>query len=92
MSHHIVELKDVCFAYPDGTEALKGITFRILHGEAVGLVGANGAERPPSSQPRGHHSDKGRDSSGRFRSVKGQGGDKSVRLPGPTTSFYADRV
>jgi cobalt/nickel transport system ATP-binding protein len=43
MSHHIVELKDVCYAYPDGTEALKGITFRILHGEAVGLVGTNGA-------------------------------------------------
>lgn len=42
MSHHIVDLKDVCFNYPDGTEALKGITFRIIHGESVGIAGANG--------------------------------------------------
>jgi cobalt/nickel transport system ATP-binding protein len=43
MSHHLVELKDVFFSYPDGTETLKGISFRIVHGEAVGIVGANGA-------------------------------------------------
>jgi cobalt/nickel transport system ATP-binding protein len=43
MSHHIVEFKDVNFRYPDGTEALKGINFRITHGEAVGICGANGA-------------------------------------------------
>lgn len=43
MSHHIVELKDVRFSYPDGTEALKGVSFRILHGESVGIAGANGA-------------------------------------------------
>jgi len=43
MSHHIVELKDVFYSYPDGTEALKGVSFRILHGESVGLVGTNGA-------------------------------------------------
>ena len=43
MSHHIVEFKDVSFRYPDGTEALKGINFRITHGESVGVVGANGA-------------------------------------------------
>lgn len=42
MSHHIVELKDVHFRYPDGTEALQGITFRIIHGESVGIAGANG--------------------------------------------------
>jgi cobalt/nickel transport system ATP-binding protein len=43
MSHHIVEFKNVFFRYPDGTEALKGISFRITHGESVGIVGANGA-------------------------------------------------
>jgi cobalt/nickel transport system ATP-binding protein len=43
MSHHIVQFKDVFFRYPDGTEALKGINFRITHGESVGVVGANGA-------------------------------------------------
>jgi len=43
MSHHIVEARNLVYAYPDGTEALKGVTFRITHGEAVALVGSNGA-------------------------------------------------
>ena len=43
MSHHYVEFKDVRFRYPDGTEAIKGINFRITHGESVGIVGGNGA-------------------------------------------------
>jgi cobalt/nickel transport system ATP-binding protein len=43
MSHHLVEAKDLTYVYPDGTKALQEITFRITHGEAVGIVGANGA-------------------------------------------------
>jgi cobalt/nickel transport system ATP-binding protein len=43
MSHHIVEVRDLAYAYPDGTPALRGVSFRITHGEAVAVVGANGA-------------------------------------------------
>jgi len=43
VSHHIVEAKDVEYSYPDNTEALRGISFRITHGESVAIVGANGA-------------------------------------------------
>lgn len=43
MSHHLVEVKDLEYVYPDGHQALNGISIRITHGEAVGIVGANGA-------------------------------------------------
>ncbi|MFA4943452.1 MAG: ABC transporter ATP-binding protein [Lentisphaeria bacterium] len=43
MSHHLVEVRDLSFAYPDGTEALKGVSFRIGHGGSVALIGGNGA-------------------------------------------------
>lgn len=43
MSHHFMEFNAVRYRYPDGTAALNGVTFRIMHGESVGIVGANGA-------------------------------------------------
>lgn len=43
MSHHFVDFKNVCYHYPDGTRALNGVSFRIIHGESVGIVGANGS-------------------------------------------------
>ena len=43
MSQPIVEVRNVIFAYPDGTEALKGVSLSVGQGEAVALVGANGA-------------------------------------------------
>ncbi|HEY5522604.1 MAG TPA: ABC transporter ATP-binding protein, partial [Desulfuromonadaceae bacterium] len=43
MSHHIVEVKNLQHVYPDGTIAIKDISFRITHGESVAIIGANGA-------------------------------------------------
>lgn len=43
MSHHVTEVKEICYGYPDGHQAIKGMSFRIIHGESVGIIGANGA-------------------------------------------------
>ncbi|MEN8688194.1 MAG: ABC transporter ATP-binding protein [Desulfuromonadales bacterium] len=43
MSHHLVETRHLKHIYPDGTMALDNITFRVVHGESVGVIGANGA-------------------------------------------------
>jgi cobalt/nickel transport system ATP-binding protein len=43
MSHHITEVKNLKYSYSKESEAVSDISFRILHGEAVGIIGANGA-------------------------------------------------
>lgn len=43
MSHHIIEAENIHFTYPDGHQALHGVSFRITHGESVGVIGMNGA-------------------------------------------------
>lgn len=42
MSHHFVRFSDVHYSYPDGTEALKGVSFTITHGERAAIIGLNG--------------------------------------------------
>ncbi|MDE5957626.1 MAG: energy-coupling factor ABC transporter ATP-binding protein [Muribaculaceae bacterium] len=43
MSHHYIRFTDVHFSYPDGFEALRGVSFLLTHGERVALLGRNGA-------------------------------------------------
>ena len=39
----ILETKNLVYNYPDGTEALKGIDFKLEEGEMISLLGHNGA-------------------------------------------------
>lgn len=43
MSHHIVEVNELRYCYPDGSRGVGPVSFRAEHGEAVAIIGANGA-------------------------------------------------
>jgi len=43
VAEFVLELQDVRYRWPTGTEALRGVTFSVQAGERVGLVGPNGA-------------------------------------------------
>ena len=43
MAHNAVEIKNLNYAYPDGTQALSHLDLDVFEGEAVGLIGPNGA-------------------------------------------------
>jgi len=39
----MIEVRDVHFAYPNGVEALKGVSITIRNGDFVAIMGQNGA-------------------------------------------------
>lgn len=43
MNASSIDVRDIHFAYPDGTPALQGVSFSVAPGEAVAIVGGNGA-------------------------------------------------
>ncbi|MGA3061335.1 MAG: energy-coupling factor transporter ATPase [Candidatus Bathyarchaeia archaeon] len=49
-AEEIISVKDLGFAYEDGTQALRGVTFSIKKGEYVGLIGQNGAGKSTISK------------------------------------------
>jgi len=43
MGDVIVDVQNLSFSYPDGTKALKNISFKVTKGQIIAVLGANGA-------------------------------------------------
>ena len=47
MSEWILEGEDLQYAYEDGTQALRGLSFAVRRGEKLAIMGPNGSGNPP---------------------------------------------
>jgi ATP-binding cassette subfamily C protein len=45
-----VDVKDLCFSYPNGAQVLRGVSLRIRPGEKIGIVGASGGGKSTLTQ------------------------------------------
>ncbi len=43
MTKKVIEIKNLNYFYPDGTEALCNISLDVFEGESIGIIGSNGA-------------------------------------------------
>lgn len=43
MESSVLEIKNLCFRYPDNTLALEDVNFKVKTGEFIGILGANGS-------------------------------------------------
>lgn len=43
MAKKVIEIKNLNYAYPDGTTALQNVSFDVAEGESLGIIGPNGA-------------------------------------------------
>ncbi len=39
----MIKIENLCYTYPDGTKALRGISLEVPAGASIGVIGANGA-------------------------------------------------
>ena len=84
-----VRFEDVRFSYPDGREALSGVTFDVEPGTVVAIVGPSGAGKSTHARPRaaaarpvvGVRADRGRRPAARDARV----GARRLRHPPPAT-------
>jgi len=43
MARRVIEIKNLTYSYPDGTDALRGINLEVFEGEILGIIGPNRA-------------------------------------------------
>ncbi len=50
IEHPILKLQDVSFSYPNGVEAVQGLSVALARGESLGIIGQNGAGKTTTAK------------------------------------------